>query len=101
MLEDDRSPPPSGTARLRMVHAAPNVPAYGFSVLENGGGANFSATLTGVGSTSSFFSAPAGDYTIEILPPSGPPITLNETLQSGIRYLVVATNSVAFIVTDS
>ena len=100
VLEDDRTTPPSGIARLRMVHAAPNVSAYGFSALEDGGGSNFSATLTGVGSTSPFFSAPAGAYTIEILPPSGPPITLTETLEAGISYLVVATNSVAFIVTD-
>ena len=100
VLEDDRTTPPAGVARLRMVHAAPDVATYAFTAQEDRGSPTFSATLNGLGSVSPFFSAPVGAYTIEILPPGGPPITLNATLESGVRYLVVATNSVAFIISD-
>ncbi len=100
VLEDDRTTPPAGVSRLRMVHAATAVATFGFTAVQEEGGANFSATVNGLGSTTPFFAAPVGSYTIEMLPPLGPPITLNATLESGVRYLVVVTNSLAFIVTD-
>ena len=100
VLEDDRTTPPTGVARLRMVHAAPAVSSYSVTALQDEGGANFSATLNGVGSASPSFSAPTGTYTIEILPLNGSLITLTTTLESGVSYLVIATNSVVFVVSD-
>ena len=100
LLDDDRSMPPGGQTRLRVVHAAPGVSVFSITAQDTTGASTFDATLSSVGSVSPYFPTPAGVYTIEVRPPSGTPITLTQTLDAGLRYLVVVTNSIAFIIAD-
>ncbi len=101
LIEDDRSTPPGSQTRLRAVHAAPNVSSFTLTAQDESGASTFNTTLSSLGSTSPFFPTPPGNYTIEVRPPSGAPITLTQTLDTGIRYLLVVTNSVAFVIADA
>jgi hypothetical protein len=101
MLDDDRSTPPAGEARLRVVHAAPTFSNLDVVVTETGGGA-LDLSVSGFGQTSTFVSTPAGTYAIEARPTDGSgSLTLPaQPLESGLRYLIVVTNTAVFTVAD-
>ncbi len=100
LIDDDRATLPGSQTRLRAVHAAPTVGSFTITAQDESGASTFNTTLSSLGGVSPFFPTQPGTYTIEIRPPSGAPITLTQTMNTGIRYLLVVTNSVAFIIAD-
>lgn len=101
MLDDDRSTPPEGQARLRVVHAAPTFNGLNVVVTETSG-ATLDLPVSGFGQTSAFVSTPAGTYAIEARATDGSgSLTLpSQSLESGLRYLIVVTNTAVFGIAD-
>lgn len=101
VLDDDRATPPAGQARLRVVHAAPGLGGVNVLMGQPDSTPDLDLNLDALGSASTFFSIDAGSYNVEARTLSGgAPATLTQTLEAGVHYLVVVTNTVAFIVAD-
>ena len=102
LLQDNRSAPPAGQARLRMVHAARRIGSLTVVATETGGGSMLDVALGRFGRTSAFISIPAGNFDLDVRPTSGGggPVPLNQSFQAGRRYLIVVTNTAIFAIVD-
>ncbi len=102
LTEDDRSTPPAGQARLRVVHAAPGLGALNVLIREENDPGGIDVNLSTSGSLSSSFSIAAGPYVIEAreISGAGAPAIITQNLDPGVRYLVVVTNTVTFVIAD-
>ncbi len=71
VVEDDRSAPPTGNAKVRAVHGAPSAPAVDIYVTAPGADlAVATPTLTSVpfGTASGYLAIPAGEYQLRVTP---------------------------------
>lgn len=73
IYEDDNSPPSEGNAKLRMIHAVPDVGAA--SVAARGGADLF--VLPGFSNASNYSEVPAGIYNLEVSPAGTDEVALN------------------------
>lgn len=102
VLQDDRSMPPFGQARIRMVHVSTSFGRLNITAGEPGSAPAFDLFLNGRGDTSSIISIDPGTYEFEARPTdgSGGPASATEDIEAGARYLIVVTNTTVFIVAD-
>ncbi len=102
VLQDDRSMPPAGQARVRVVHVAPNFGMLNITIREPRSPPTFDLFLNGSGDTSSYLSIDPGAYDIEARATdgSGGPAILTQNIETGLRYLIVVTNTTIFTVSD-
>ncbi len=102
VLQDDRSMPPAGQARVRVVHVAPNFGMLNVTIGEPRSPPTLDLFLNGSGDTSAYLSIDPGAYDIEALATdgSGGPAILTEDIEAGLRYLIVVTNTTVFTVAD-
>lgn len=91
LLEDDRSAPASGKARLRVIHGSPDAPAVDVAV--NGAVAVPSLAFK---AASGYLEVPAGTYGVEVrvAGTSTAVLSANLTLEAGAVYTVLAKGSV-------
>ncbi len=102
VLQDDRSMPPAGQARIRVVHVAPNFGTLNVTIGEPRSPPTLDLFLNGSGDTSSYLSIDPGAYDIEARATdgSGGPAILTQDIETGLRYLIVVTNTTVFTVAD-
>ncbi len=102
VLQDDRSMPPAGQARIRVVHVAPNFGMLNITIREPRSPPTLDLFLNGSGDTSSYLSIDPGAYDIEARATdgSGGPAILTLDIETGLRYLIVVTNTTVFTVAD-
>ncbi len=101
VLQDDRSMPPAGQARVRVVHVAPNFGTLNVTVRQERSPPTFDLFLA-FGVSSTYISIDPGAYDIEARATdgSGGPATVTEDIEAGLRYLIVVTNTTVFTVAD-
>lgn len=94
LLEDDRSAPASGKARLRVIHGSPDAPAVDVAV--NGAVAVPSLAFK---SASGYLEVPAGTYGVEVrvAGTSTAVLSADLALEAGAVYTVLAKGSVSTI----
>ncbi len=102
VLQDDRSMPPAGQARIRVVHVAPNFGMLNITIREPRSPPTLDLFLNGSGDTSAYLSIDPGAYDIEARATdgSGGPAILTQDIETGLRYLIVVTNTTIFTVAD-
>lgn len=100
VMQDDRSMPPAGQARIRVVHAAPNFSTLNIIVREPG--STFDLLLNGSGDMSSIISIDPGTYDFEARPTDGSagPASATEDIEADLHYLIIVTNTTVFTVSD-
>ena len=101
VLQDDRSMPPAGQARIRVVHVAPNFGMLNVTMRQERSPPTFDLFLA-FGASSNYISIDPGAYDIKALATdgSGGPATRPEDIEVGRRYLIVVTNTAVFTVAD-
>ena len=99
VLEDDRTAPAAGNAKVRAVHGAPSAPAVDIYVTAPGADlATATPTLTGVpfGAASDYLSIPAGDYQVRVTPTGTKTVAIDSgpvSLVAGQVRTVIAVDS--------
>ena len=101
VLQDDRSMPPAGQARVRVVHVAPNFGSLNVTMRQERSPPTFDLFLA-FGASSTYISIDPGAYDIEAhaTDGSGGPAILTQDIETGLRYLIVVTNTAVFTVAD-
>ena len=99
VLQDNRSMPPAGQARVRVVHVAPNFGMLNVTVRQERSPPTFDLFLA-FGASSTYLSIDPGAYDIEATDGSGGPDPFTEDIEAGLRYLIVVTNTKVFTVAD-
>lgn len=85
VLEDDLTPPASGSARMRVVAAAASAPELAVALP---GGPAVATALT-FSDTSDYVEVPAGSATLEVAPDGGQPVSLPVDVAAGAVYSVL------------
>ncbi|MFQ5571614.1 MAG: DUF4397 domain-containing protein [Rhodothermales bacterium] len=98
LLEDDRSAPSTGQARLLVVHAATNTEALNIFATDESGDTALDVSNLRFSETTVPINVAPGTLTFSVNPGGTAPFA--QAIEAGRRYLVVVTNSVLFAVID-
>lgn len=99
VLQDDKSAPASGNARLRGIHGAPGAPAVDIYVTVPGADLQSATPLladVGFGDVADYFEAPAGDYQVRVTPAGTKTVVIDSgtlTLSSGQVRTAIAVDA--------
>ncbi|WP_081866312.1 DUF4397 domain-containing protein [Blastococcus sp. URHD0036] len=89
VLEDDLTPPPPGTARVRVVAAAASAEQLGVTLAD---GTSVAGDLA-FADTSDYVEVPAGASTLQVTPAGGQPVSLPVDVAGGSVYSVLVLDS--------
>jgi hypothetical protein len=89
VLEDDLTPPPAGSARMRVVAAAASAPELAVALP----GGRSVATGLAFSDTSAYVDVPAGATTLQVTPAGGSPVSLPVDVTGGAVYSVLVLDS--------